>query len=142
MSNPTQTTLHFVVKPSVVHRYWLHGVHALALIACIANGLPVVAQSVLIVVVAGVWYRSHRQCRNAPYHLHHHSLQGWSLSRDGEVYHTIALLPTTMASAWLMSLHYRRVERSKAFESMMILRNDLHPDDFRRLYVRLRLFGS
>jgi len=142
VSNPTQTTLHLVIKPSAAHRYWQYGVHALALVACIANGLPAVVQGLLMVVIAGVWYRSHRQCRNAPYHLRHHSLQGWSLSRDGEVYHAIVLLPTTMASAWLMTLHYRRAERSHAFESMMILRNDLHPDDFRRLYVRLRLFGS
>ncbi|BBL71205.1 hypothetical protein MoryE10_18110 [Methylogaea oryzae] len=62
---------------------------------------------------------------------------GWTLWRADQEETGLTLLPSTVATSWLILLHFR--DGAGRFRAVPLLPDSLPPDGFRRLTVRLRI---
>ena len=139
MSKPSELSLHLILNPSTLQRRLQDALHGVALLACVLNGLSLSYRLLLVVTVLVLWLRSRKRRSHGPCYLRHLPNQGWSLSHDGEHYQAISILPSTTTMSLLTVLHYAYCETPNKFRMLLILRADTQVDDYRRLYVRLRL---
>jgi len=110
-------------------------IHALALVACVLNSLPVLIKGAVFVVVVIHFYVQSRQLNAQQYTIKHTESAAWELSEGGE-FVSVAVLPSTVISTVAIFLHLKT--ESKTRKNLVIVSDSLAADDYRSLIVRLK----
>jgi hypothetical protein len=115
---------------------FLKAIHLFALCAAWLNALPLLARLVLTVVIGVSLWRTRQQAAE----LSISSLQlkpdgSWRV-RQGDSEHEAFLLDSSVVTPWFVLLHWRMAARRQA---LLLCRDSLEPDAFRRLRVALRV---
>jgi len=141
MSRVTETATEFTILTPPQLPLVLHGLHALALLACGLNGLAVVYRCLLALLVAGSWLKnSIVLARSRPSYLRYTAAQCWYISYDGQEYIPIVIEPDTALSNILLVVRYRlSIADTVKSRSLLITRHSMPITHFRRLLVRLTL---
>ena len=64
---------------------------------------------------------------------------GWELAQTDLKFHSIEVLPSTVTTQFLIILHFK--QQSKKKQTILICRDTLIQNDYRKLMVALRLSG-
>jgi hypothetical protein len=126
-------------SPSPSLRAVLLGLHGLALLAAGLNPLAIWLRLVLAgVVLASLGLELRRYRSPAIVGLQLKSDGFWALQgRDGPEIES-SLLPSSLVNPWFVLLHFRSGDQS---HSLLICRDSLSEDDFRKLRVALKVAG-
>ncbi len=71
--------------------------------------------------------------------VRHSSLRGWELADLDGKYYSIEVLPSTIITSILLVLHFK--QQSKPKQTILICKDALINDDYRKLMVALRISG-
>ncbi|MDP3008992.1 MAG: hypothetical protein Q8N30_07980 [Methylococcales bacterium] len=110
-------------------------IHALALVACVLNSLPVLIKGAVFVAVVIHFYVQTKQLNAQQYTIKHTEAAAWELSEGGE-FASVAVLPSTVISTIAIFLHLKT--ESKTRKNLVIVSDSLAADDYRSLIVRLK----
>jgi hypothetical protein len=135
MSFKKYSPLLLELKHSVYLLRLMAVIHALALVACVLNSLPVLIKGVLFVAVAIHFYVQFKQLNAKQYIIKHTETAGWELSTGGE-FAAVAVLPSTVISTVAIFLHLKT--DGKARQNLVIASDALAENDYRSLIVRLK----
>ena len=95
--------------------------------------------AVLAIFVSGWFYgrKTHLQLTvNRPV-IHYGDHTGWRFQIGAGTQICAELLPTSIATRWLVILHFRIPQ--KRFQSFVLFRDSLDPEDYRRLRMILKI---
>lgn len=140
MSKNSQQTLHFRIVPSKQLKAVVAALHACAILACWLNALPTAVRLIFIAGLVVLWLLSNKRWKTMPVYLNYHSHSNWQISGDGLNYLNAAMLGSTVITSRVIFLHYETDDEIKG--TLLIARDSLHENQFRRLKVRLKLSGG
>ena len=140
MTKNIHETLHFKLVPSKQIEMIVDALHLLAILACWLNALSRTYQLSLSVAVLALWFLHKRRRRAIPVHLSYTSAKGWEISYDGSHYLIADILETTVITRIGVFFHYRIDDHFN--RNLLIPKDSLPANDFRRLVVRLKLSGT
>lgn len=134
-----QPTLQLVIQPSIRLKHYLILIHALALIACLANALAMLYKMILLGMAGVHFVFSWRQYINGRHlAIRHSDVAGWEVLLD-HGYEPIKVLGSTVTTTFAIFLHF--TGRDNVRHNAIILNDALSADDYRQLLVRLRTAG-
>lgn len=137
MPKTCQETLHFQVLPSKQVGVLNDVLHLCAILACWFNNLQTPYQLLLIATLLVFWRRNRKRCEATPVFLSYTENTGWEVSLDGSNYLHAMILDTTVMTSVVIFLHYKMDNR--ASRALVIAKDSLSVNDFRRLIIRLKL---
>lgn len=109
--------------------------HVLAMSACLANALPpVIKISLLTGICLHLWVAVKRLPDTRPA-IKFTEAAGWEIS-EGQDFEPVRVLNSTVITLYAIFLHVARQNQGK--KTIIILRDALLEDDYRRLIVKLR----
>lgn len=126
------------LKPSKRLKRLLAALHGLAMIASIANALPIAAQLTLVAGICAHFCFAAKQLKNAQHAIKHTEAFGWEVS-DGNDFEKIQILNSTVITVLAIFLHFNKNAKK---QSLLIMNDALDVDDYRRLIVRVKTTGS
>lgn len=139
MSKNIDETLHFDIFPSKRIEALFDALHGLAIFACWLNSLDSVYKLALSAAILAIWRLNKQRHQATPVQLSYTGEKGWEISSDGSRYQTAVILETTVITSAVVFLHYMTGNR---FNHILLIPKDSLPEnDFRRLIVRLKLAG-
>lgn len=109
-------------------------IHALALLACVLNSLPVLVKFVLLVTIAVHGYVDGKRLTNRQYRIEQ-TENIWQLS-EGNAFVGIQILPATVISSVAIFLQFKKEDGKTG--ALVIFSDALAEDDYRCLIVRLK----
>lgn len=124
--------------------YW-QVLHVLVMAACWLNGLESIYRAGLMLGVLISWQRSRRLTaqKSGCSYLRYTGRKHWALSRNGDSFCPVSVDSATYLSPWLIILHYRPQNTGQLKKgTLLIARQTLAQDEFRRLRVMLKLSGN
>ena len=127
-------------KPSRALATFLLGVHALSFLAAWLNPLPVWLRSLIALgVLLSLWLNVRRsRAETEIIGLRIKPDVAWDLhTREGPIIEA-SLLGSSLVNPWFVLLHFRA---EKKRYSLLICRDSLNAEEFRRLRVTLRVVG-
>jgi hypothetical protein len=139
VSKKIEPTLSFRMKRSQIHDRLLTILHLLGLLACWLNNLPVGWRLGLSALLILLWARYYRGVRMATFYLSYTANQSWSVSFDGDNYLPAKIEATTVITT-LVALIHLSID-GKTAQSLIVFKDTLPVDDYRRLIVKLKLSG-
>lgn len=139
MSKNTQQTLHFRILPSKQIKAFSAALHACAMLACWLNALPIFYRAALAAVILTLWRLNTRRWNKEAVYLNYNGNTGWEISHDGLDYAAVTILRSTVITNRVIFLHYAIDNRPH--RSLLIAKDSLAINDFRRLIVKLKLSG-
>ena len=128
-------------EPSRILSFVITILHALAIIACIANTLPVVIKIIIIgAVISSFWFNWKRyMTKPDPYTLLHSEARGWELMDAKQQVNPVSIAGSSVTTPIITLLHLQHTGRLKI---MIIVRDSVSAEDYRQLRVRLKIFSS
>jgi hypothetical protein len=109
--------------------------HVLAMGACLANALPpAIKVSLLIGICLNLWLAVKRLSDAQPI-IKYTEAACWEIS-NGQDFEPVRILNSTVITLYAIFLHAARQDQGK--KTIIILRDALLEDDYRRLIVKLR----
>lgn len=139
MTQNSQTTQFFLIKPSRQLKMGLDFLHGAAAVSCWLTSLAMSYQLLLSMAVGVFWLISNKCCKTPTYHLRYTATGGWEVAFEGADYLAIIILGSTVVTPWGIFLHYKA--HKQPGRSLVIAKDSLSADNFRRLLVRLKLSG-
>ena len=129
-------------EPSRIFSFVITVLHALAIIACIANTLPVVIKIIIIgAVFSSFWFYWKRyMTKPDPYTLLHSEARGWELMDAKQQVNPVSIAGSSVTTPIITLLHLQHKGRLKKI--MIIVRDSVSAEDYRQLRVRLKIFSS
>jgi hypothetical protein len=109
-------------------------IHALALVACVLNSLPVFVKFVLLVTIAVHGYIECKRLSTRQYRIEQ-TENTWQLGEDN-AFVGIQILPSTVISIVAIFLQFKTEDNMKG--TLVIFSDALAEDDYRCLIVRLK----
>jgi len=125
-------------KPSRALAVFLWAAHALSLLAAWLNPLPVGLRLILSVCVLFSLWAALRRSRGGITGLRLQPDGSWIL-HEGDAEVEASLLGRSLSTPWFVLLHFRTETRRPA---LLVCRDSLDPDAFRRLRVVLQVVGG
>ncbi len=143
-TNPFNTPLHLVLKPSLQKRLLIIAPHLIALfIIVLLDVFPLYMKIALftLIVASSIYYsRLHifNTLKKSIHTIQQDSANNWiiSIQEKGDN-KTVELLPSSFISKIIIVLNYKDI--NKSHYSAIITKDSLSDDDFRHLYVKLKL---
>ncbi|MEQ1529015.1 MAG: protein YgfX [Methylococcales bacterium] len=129
-----EPALAITLKPSRRLKQLLIFIHVLALIASIANGLPIWAKLFVFLAVAGHYVWLTKRSGQPQYRIQHSHESGWQIFNTEQA-HTVQILASTVITTFLIFLHYTANGKPK---TLLVANDALSTDDYRQLIVRLK----
>lgn len=126
------TPLSIQLKPSKFLQRFNLVVHFLALMGNLLTPIPWYLKLCLALLIAGDYWLNYRNLKHEARQIHFSEKLGWQVS-DNNLYKNIKLLPSTVITTWLVFLH------TKELGPILIAKDMLNNDAFRRLIVKLRI---
>lgn len=115
----------------------LNILHVCAFAACWLNDMPKEYKWLLSSLVVVLWAFSDLFNRSSPYFLRYTANAGWELSLDGIDYMEILILDGTVLTHYAILLYFKT--NKPLGKSILIVRDSVSADDYRRFIVRLKL---
>ena len=142
MPKASNVALLLVIKPSKRLKRLVIIVHALALLAGMANALTFPVKISLWVLIGLHYWASGRRLNAKTVTLKHTESLGWELS-EGVDFASIEILKSTVITTFALFLHYRyrSQPQSRIFghkKTRLVLNDALADKDYRRLIVKLK----
>ena len=134
-------SLQLTPEPSLLCRNFLIGLHILAAIASIANALPLIVKILLLFAAcASLWF-SLKQYVNDPerFTLRYSETSSWQLDCGADEYAVIDLAGSTVSTPLFVILRVKHRDGPK--KSILIVKDSLDAEEFRRLRVTLKITG-
>lgn len=117
--------------------YLVNFLYVCAFAACWLSDMPKEYKWLLSSLVVVLWVLSNIFNDSSPYFLRYTANVGWELSLDGTDYMEILILDGTVLTHYAILLHF---ETNKPLsQSILIVRDSVSADDYRRFIVRLKL---
>ncbi|MEE9336820.1 MAG: protein YgfX [Methylococcaceae bacterium] len=124
---------------------WLIGMHGLAIFVVGITAIPLISQVILIILIlfSLIFYLKQEKAIKI-YTLRYSTALGWEMTNSENEFQLIEILPTTVLSPYLVFLHYKinnnnYTKQKKLY--VLIAKDTLSNDDFRKLRVELRISG-
>ncbi len=73
------------------------------------------------------------------YKIRYSSVVGWDITQNGDVFHLIEVLPSTVLTSYLLILHFKA--HNKKIQTILIVKDALTHDNYRKLMVLLKIAG-
>jgi toxin CptA len=141
---------YFYFSPSKCLTKCLITAHFLALFASFANALPILVQTLLVVILVlhGYWLLS----SSCPWHRFRYSeALGWEMA-GSDSFATVRILPSTVITTFALFLHVEIVDcnthikcssvfdaiRQKNRQALLLLPDSLDEDGYRSLVVKIK----
>lgn len=137
MAQSFQTSQIFIINPSCYLKRFVDFLHLLALLAAGLNALPVIYRSVAGGVVVMLWLASRKYWKISASRLRYTENKGWEMAFDGMDYKAGKVLADTVVTQWVVFLRFKADAQSTM--PLIIAKDSLSADDFRRLRVKLML---
>lgn len=139
MSKNCQESFRFQVLPSRRLQQLTEVLHGCAILACWLNGLQILYQLLLMVIVVLLWWHYAMRREARPAYLRYTENKRWEVSMDQFTYQPAVILDTTVITSAVIFLHYKTDDQSSG--TLVIAGDSLSANDFRRLRVRLAIYG-
>ncbi len=117
--------------------------HGLAVFIVGITAIPLIPQVILIILIlfSLIFYLKQEKAIKI-YTLRYSTAFGWEITNSENEFQLIEILPTTVLSPYLVFLHYRISNNNKKQNIYVLITKDrLSHDDFRKLRVELRISG-
>ncbi len=134
MSTKTDPPLRLELKCSKHLIKLMIFIHALALVACVLNSLPVFVKLVLFMMIAVHGYIECKRLSSRQYRIEQ-TENTWQLG-DCNAFVGIQILPSTVISIVAIFLQFKTEDNAKG--ALVIFSDALAEDDYRCLTVRLK----
>ncbi len=122
----------------LVKALWL--IHIIALAATLLSAVVFTSKLVIVVLIAiSLYFYLHREAKNSDYAIRHSDEFGWEFAYSDADYNAIDILPSTVLTPYLIVLHIKQQNRKK--QTILICKDALKHDDFRKLMVELKMSG-
>lgn len=132
------STLQFTIAQSQWRLYLVHGLHALSITACWLNSLAVPLQLAATLLVLASWVVQYKASCTKEVYLRYSTTDAWTISYDGETFALIKIKAETVISSLLSVLHF---EAGNLPGSLLIFKDALSADQYRKLIVQLKISG-
>ena len=140
MSKNLEESMSFTIRHSRLLRLIVSIVHALMLIACWLNALPAPYKCLLTILVLLNWRSKLVSGELNTVYLRYTPHQGWTLLGDGDHYLPIEIQASTVVTEFLIALNW--AQNNGRRQSMIILKDAMSNDDYRKLLVWLLISGN
>ncbi|OAI01947.1 hypothetical protein A1353_17545 [Methylomonas methanica] len=114
-------------------------IHALTLVACWLNALPIPYKGLLTMAVLLSWRSNMASGEIGVAYLRYTPKHGWSLLGNGDHYQSIEIQASTVVTGLLIALHW--VHDKGRRQSMIIPKDAMSNNDYRKLSVCLIISG-
>ncbi len=136
MPKPPEPSSYFTIARSRILVIAINCLHALAILACWLNGLPVHVRLMLSVFVAISWFFQFKACKSSNKCLRYSATDGWAICLDDENYFEVKIKPTTVIGRILAVVHF---QTNAQCNTLLILNDAMTANDYRRLVVLLKI---
>jgi hypothetical protein len=144
------------LKPSARLKRLTGFMHGIALMACLANTLPIIIKGALFIIIfLQLWYVMKRP-QSGSLAIEHTETRGWEVSMGSHI-EAVRILPSTVITIAVIFLHYevqngvvdcipgnpgifkgRRILKGSRKKNLLVLSDALSEDEYRRLIVKLK----
>jgi toxin CptA len=143
MFQHSEPPLLLIIKPSLSLTVLVILIHALALVASMANDLNLTFKLGLISCICLQGWLTVKHLKNEPYTIQYTETLGWQISKGHELV-SIKILNSTVVTTFAIFLHYKensqpQCSMSPAKQTCLILNDALAEEDYRRLIVKLKI---
>ncbi len=117
--------------------------HGLAIFIVAITVIPFISQVILIILILfSLIFYLKREKGVKVFTLRYSTAFGWEITNSENQFQLIEILPTTVLSPYLVFLHYKINNNNKKKKFHVLITKDrLSNDDFRKLRVELRISG-
>ncbi len=142
MSKKLEPQLHVNIQRSQTLAYFIIGLHLLSLLACFKISVLWQLQLVLVLVLGLSFSRQFRRYQQGVYQfcLQCTPENTWQYAVNQHDFVGIEILPSSVLNTWLIILHVK-TEAGKR-ENLLICKDTVNEDLYRRLKVRLKITAS
>ena len=138
LQKSTNTT-NFIIGQSRCGLILINCLHALAVLACWLNALPLTARLLLCIIISYSWYFQLKAHKAESTYLRYTSDSGWAIAlQDRENYDSLTLKPSSVTGNLLTILHF---DLEKGSKTLMIFKDAMTANDYRKLIVLLKITG-
>ena len=138
-------TRQFNISQSHLLIKWLVILHGLAVIVAILTPFPVIYKAITTVLILVSLIVSLKQESSLKgFILRYTTVFGWEISESNYCFDLIEILPSTVLTPYMVFLHYRIKQSGKhkqKVKAILIVKDALIDDDFRKLRVELKISG-
>lgn len=114
--------------------------HIVAVIAAILNTLVLSYKIIIIaLVVLSLWRNIMREMAAKAFSIRFNTISGWEVAMLDDDFNAVEILPATVITPNLIVLNYKMLDKEKHI--ILIVKDALTDDEFRRLKVQLRISG-
>ncbi len=118
---------------------WLVVIHAIAIVAAFTNALdPIYKVIIAIMVLVSLLVYLKREINFHGLLIRHSTGFGWEVAYSENNFYVIKILASTIITRYLIVLHFMQ---NKKKQTILICRDALFQNDFRRLMVALKISG-
>ncbi len=112
--------------------------HGVAVIAALLNTLLISYQFIIIFSIIINLILQIRAANNS-LSIVYNAISGWKIAYSTNDYYSISILSSTVMSPYFIVLHFYRQNKKK--QTILICRDALNTDEFRKLLVALKISG-
>jgi hypothetical protein len=140
LSKKYEITARYKINQSSLLTKCLLALHCLSAFAVLLSSLDLEYKALLwsAVFFSLLFYSSKERDFNGLL-IRHSSLKGWELADLDGIYCPIEVLPSTVISSYLLVMHFNQKNKQK--QSILICKDALINDDYRKLMVALKIAG-
>jgi fatty acid desaturase len=141
MTQPFEPSFIVTLKPSRRLARLVIAAHGLAIAASLANALPILYKGVLLTVLVAHLYYAVKRVNHILPSLKYAGASGWQIADDSE-FESVTILKSTVVTPFAIWLHTSGRTKAGLFSgnknTILIARDTLEEDDYRRLIVKLK----
>lgn len=129
----------FEIKPSQQHKNVSNVLHLLAILACGMSSLQMIYKAALLVFILMIKQRADKRWQNSMYKLRFTEFSGWEMAFENDDYSGVTISESSVVTPFVIFLHLK--PHTQKPMSLVIAKDCLSKNDFRRLIVRLTISG-
>ncbi|PPD35688.1 MAG: hypothetical protein CTY19_01165 [Methylomonas sp.] len=129
----------FEIKPSHQHEKLFDLLHLLAILACSLSSLIPGYKVALVCLIIMLRLIANRRWHHNSFQLRFTHFSGWEMAFGHNDYRKVKILDTTVVTPFVIFLHFQA--QNQPASALLVMKDSLSKDDFRRLIVRLKLSG-
>jgi hypothetical protein len=141
VTQPFEPPFIVTVKPSRRLARLVIAAHGLAIAAGQANALPILYKGLLLIVLVAHLYYAVKRLNHTLPSLKYADASGWQIAGDSE-FESAVILKSTVVTPFAIWLHTSGRAKAGLFagnkNTILIARDALEEDDYRRLIVKLK----
>ena len=118
---------------------WLVVLHAIAIVAAFINALDLIYKIIItIMILVSLFIYLKREINFHGLSIRHSTEFGWEVAYSENNFYAIEIVASTVVTRYIIILHF---VQNKENQTMLICRDALFYDEFRKLMVALKISG-